>query len=77
MEGRAGSASVNKKLRDPLFGKDASQVTAVGGASAVPAGGPSLALGRLGHRPAGTMTGVRSASLDWDRRGAGNTRGEA
>ncbi len=35
------------------------------------------ALGRLGHHPAGTRTGARGASLDWDRRGAGNARGEA
>jgi len=27
----------------------------------------TFALGRLGHHPAGTMTGVRGASLDWDR----------
>ncbi len=37
----------------------------------------TVALGRLGHHPAGTTTGVRGASLDWDRRGAGNARGEA
>ena len=36
-----------------------------------------MAPGRLGHHPAGTMTGARGASLDWDRRGAGNTRGAA
>jgi hypothetical protein len=34
----------------------------------VPAGGTIRpAPGRLGHHPAGTMTGVRRDSLDWDR----------
>ena len=37
----------------------------------------TVVLGRLGHHPAGTMTGARGASLDWDRFGAGNARGEA
>ena len=39
----------------------------------MPAGGGlvTLALGQLRHHPAGTMTGARGASLDWDRRGAG------
>jgi hypothetical protein len=45
--------------------KDASQLTAAGGASAVPAGkGSSLLLsGGSDIMPAGTMTGVRGASL--------------
>ena len=53
--------------------------TPAGGASAVPAGGGlvTLAPGRFRHHPAGTMTGARGASLDWDRHGAGNARGAA
>ena len=41
-------------------------LTAVGGASAVPAGGGlvTLAPGQLRHQPAGTMTGARGASLE-------------
>jgi hypothetical protein len=48
-------------------------VTRFGGASAVPAGVGlvTLAFGQLRHHPAGTKTGARGASLDWDRRGAG------
>ena len=48
-----------------LIVKDASRVTAAGGASAVPAGEASSASfpGGFGHQPAGTMTGTRGASL--------------
>jgi hypothetical protein len=51
-------------------------VTPAGGASAVPASEASSASlsGGSGIMPAGTRTGVRGASLDWDRQGAGNAR---
>jgi len=51
--------------------KDASRVTPAGGARAVPAGGGSslpLPGGSGDIRPAGTMTGLRGNSLDWDRK---------
>src|SRR5579863_6260392 len=46
-------------------------VTPAGGARAVPAGGGSslpLPGGSGDIRPAGTMTGLRGNSLDWDRK---------
>ena len=47
------------------------RVLAGGGASAVPADGAIHPVpGQLGHQPAGIMTGVLGASLDWDRLGA-------
>ena len=53
--------------------KDASQVTAVGGASVVPAGGGSSLLFSVGfgYQPAGTMTGTRGARCNRGRRRAG------
>src|SRR5580704_15944249 len=49
--------------------KDASRVTAAGGASAVPAGKGSSPLlsGGSDIMPAGTMTGVRGARCNWVR----------
>jgi hypothetical protein len=59
------------KKRIPLPCKGRRPVTPSGGAGCGARGLwlVTSAPGRLGHHPAGTMTGVRGASLDWDRQG--------
>jgi hypothetical protein len=69
----ANSGTSTLRIKYLAHVKDASRVTTVGGASAVPAGGGSSLPfpGGFGHQPAGTMTGVRGARCNRGRCQAG------